>query len=405
MMTFNGYPRPNGRVGVRNHVVVTTTVSCANGVVERIAKEVPGIVPIRHVQGCDGSHGSPYFLQTLRRLCLNPNHYAIILIGLGCEKENAKELAEQLEKAGKRVFCRTIQHDGGSEAVVRDSIKAAKLFLEGAKTENKVPCPIDKLVLGTICGDSDAFSGITANPVIGYMSDWLVANGGTSILSETSELTGCEELLAERAISKEVADKVRKIIIDTNKQMIVQLGETAGKMMSCGNMTGGLTTIAEKSLGSVKKCGHSPVVAVIDYGNPVDEFRGLVIQDGPGYVPESITGLFASGAQICVFSSGKGNPIGFPSCPIIKICSNTAAYDAVGGDGGDIDLNAGAIITENVSLEKMGERAIKLMLDVINGKDTVSECHNMGSAVGIHKRLPVEKRCINHRIWGGPPIK
>ncbi|MCL2133908.1 MAG: UxaA family hydrolase, partial [Bacteroidales bacterium] len=165
----------------------------------------------------------------------------------------------------------------------------------------------------TECGGSDALSGITANPVIGYVSDWVVKSGGTSILSETTELIGAEHLLAARAVNKDVADKIYKIIYDTEEELRTMIGVNVSRIIAPGNMEGGISTIQEKSLGCVHKGGTSPVQEVIDYADPIpDDLKGLIIMDGPGYDPDSLTGLFASGAQVSIFSTGRGNPLGFP---------------------------------------------------------------------------------------------
>jgi len=384
--TFMGYVRPDGMVGVRNHVVAVATVCCANGVVERIAREVPGVIPLLHTDGCGAIKEVARFRRTLLGICKNPNNYACIIIGLGCEPENAKQLGKIIAESGKPVFAAIIQEDGGSGKTGLAAIHAAKKFVEDSKKCVREEVPLSKLIFATECGGSDALSGITANPVIGYVSDWVVKSGGTSILSETTELIGAEHLLAARAVNKDVADKIYKIIYDTEEELRAMIGVNVSRIIAPGNMEGGISTIQEKSLGCVHKGGTSPVQEVIDYADPIpDDMKGLIIMDGPGYDPDSLTGLFASGAQVAIFSTGRGNPLGFPSAPVIKICSNHETFEAVGGDGGDMDINAGRMITEGLSVEEMGEYCIEYLLEVINGKLTMAEVHGNGGSLCIYQ--------------------
>ena len=215
--TFMGYVRPDGTVGIRNHVVAIATVCCVNGVIERIAREVPGVVPLLHTDGCGAIKEIARFRKTLVGICKNPNNYACIIIGLGCEPENAKNLSNIIAESGKPVFTAIVQEDGGSGKVGLAAIEAAKKFVEESKKCVREEVPLSKLIFGTECGGSDAMSGITANPAIGYVSDWVVRNGGTSILTETTELIGAEHILAARAVNKEVSDKIYKIFMTQKK--------------------------------------------------------------------------------------------------------------------------------------------------------------------------------------------
>ncbi|HWP79311.1 MAG TPA: UxaA family hydrolase [Candidatus Acidoferrum sp.] len=386
MITFKGYVRPDGTVGVRNHVIAVATTCCANGVIERIAREVPGVIPLIHTDGCGAVGEAERFHKTIVGICKNPNNYAAIIIGLGCEADDAKQVGREVAAGGKPVFASVIQEDGGSDKVAVAAIEAAKKLLEDAKKCERQDVPISKLILGTECGGSDALSGVTANPAIGYVSDWVVANGGTSILTETTELVGTEHLLAARAATKEVADKIYKIIYDTEEEVRKVMGPTASRVIARGNMEGGMSTIQEKSLGCVRKGGTSTIMEVIDYADPIPEsLKGLIIMDGPGYDTDSMTGMFASGAQVALFSSGRGNPIGFPSAPVIKLCSNPLTYESVGGDGGDMDINCGRIISEGISPKELGEYCVSYLLDVLDGKQTMPEAHNQGGALCIYQ--------------------
>lgn len=383
MDTFFGYVRPDGQVGVRNYVAIIANASCANGVVNRIADQVPDALPLIHTDGCSAPGEYDRWRATLVGVANNPNIFATVLIGVGCETDDAKEMAKIIAKNGKPVFANIVQDDGGGEQVVINAVAAAKEFVAQAKTCKRTEVPLSKLILGTECGGSDALSGITANPTIGYVSDWLVSKGGTAILTETTELIGTEDILEKRAINAEVGKKIKKIIYDTEEQMRKIMGPESSRMIARGNMAGGMSTVQEKSMGCVKKGGTSPVMDVIDYSEPVGDRKGLIIMDGPGYDPDSLTGQFASGAQVFLFSTGRGNPLGFPCAPVIKICSNTSTFEKVGGVGGDMDINAGAIVTEGLSIEHLGEQAIAYLMETINGRQTMPEKHGYGGALCV----------------------
>ena len=380
-----GYYRPDGQVGIRNHVIIVGNCSCANGIVNQIAAQVPGTNPMIHTDGCSTPGEFERWRKTLIGVCCNPNIYATVLIGVGCETDDAKEIGEQIrQRSGKPIFAAIVQDDGGGMKVIEAGVQAARQFVADAEKEVRKEAPISKLVFGTECGGSDALSGITANPAIGYVSDWVVANGGTAILSETPELIGTEEILARRSITPEVGDKVKKIIYDWEELVRSLLGPQASRTLARGNMAGGLTTIQEKSLGCVHKGGSTTVMDVIDYADPIGDRKGLVIMDGPGYDTDSLTGIFATGAQLFMFSTGRGNPLGYPVAPVIKICSNSKTYYAVGGDNGDMDINAGAVITEGLKPEELGERCVEYLLDVCNGKQTRPEANGYGGAMCVY---------------------
>lgn len=383
MSTFYGYVRPDGQVGVRNYVAIIANASCANGVVNRISAQVPELVPLIHTDGCSAPGEYERWRMVLTGVANNPNIFATILIGVGCETDDAKEMAKIIAKNGKPVFANIVQDDGGGEQVIKNAVAAAKEFVEQAKQCKREEVPLSKLILGTECGGSDALSGITANPTIGYVSDWIVAQGGTSILTETTELIGTEDILEKRAITPEVGKKIKKIIYDTEEEMRRIMGPEASRMIARGNMDGGMSTIQEKSMGCVKKGGTTTIMDVIDYAQPVGDRKGLVIMDGPGYDPDSLTGMFASGAQVFLFSTGRGNPLGFPTAPVIKISSNTETFLKVGGVGGDIDINAGSIVTDGKSIADLGEETIAYLLETINGRESMPEKHGYGGALCV----------------------
>ncbi|WP_299965009.1 UxaA family hydrolase [uncultured Oscillibacter sp.] len=382
--TFMGYYRPDGQVGIRNYVIAVANCSCANGIINQIAARVPGIVPMIHTDGCSTPRENERWRETLVGVCCNPNVYAVVLVGVGCETDDAKEIGQRVAKESKKpVFAAVVQQDGGGAKVIEAAVKAGRQFVADSARCVRQEAPISKIILATECGGSDAFSGITANPAIGYVSDWIVNNGGTSILSEIPELFGTEEILARRSITPEVGQKVKDLIYEWQERTRCLLGENTGRTLARGNMDGGLTTIQEKALGCVHKGGTSTVMDVIGYSERIGDRKGLIIMDGPGYDTDNVTGCVASGAQLFMFSTGRGNPLGYPIAPVIKICSNSKTYYAVGGDEGDMDINAGAIITDGMKPEELGEKCIEYLLDVCNGKQTRPEILGYGGAMCV----------------------
>ncbi len=385
MVTFKGYLRPDGQVGIRNHVVAIANASCGCGVVDRIAQQVPGLIPLPHTYGCSAPGEHERWRKILVNAMSNPNIYGVVLIGVGCEDQDARDMAELIrKKSGKPVFVNIVRYDGGGQKVIENGVEAAKSLLEEAKKCKRVDVPISKLIFGTECGGSDALSGITANPAIGYVSDWVIKNGGTALLSETAELIGTEKILADRAVSKEVADKVYNMIYTEEERLRGLMGSDCARALAKGNIEGGLTTIQEKSMGCAKKGGTTPVVDVIDYADSVGDKKGLIIMDGVGYDPTSVTGLAACGAQVVMYSTGRGNPLAHPFVPVIKVCSNSQTYEAVGGIDGDMDINAGAIITEGLSPEKLGEYCVNYLLNTLNGEETRPEKLGYGGAFHVY---------------------
>ena len=379
---FMGYLRENGTVGVRNHVLLIANCSCANGIVQRIASEVPQVIPMLHTYGCSIPGEYERWRRILLGVCTNPNVYAVVLVGVGCETDDARDIAQKIvDRRPMPVCVRIVQHDGGGEAVIKSCVEQAKIFASQAACMRRVEVPASHLVLGTECGGSDALSGVTANPAIGYVSDWVVEQGGTVLLSEVAEMIGAEELLAERAATPEVGEAIRNMILSEEETVRKYLGPDSARIIARGNMEGGLTTIQEKALGCIRKAGTGTIMDVIDYAEPIDARKGLVIMRGPGYDPVSLTGLFATGAQVILFSTGRGNPLGYPAAPCIKICSNSATYEKLGGaENGDIDINAGRLL-EGLSLQQLGEECIDYMLRVCSGARSVPEKRGYGGVM------------------------
>ncbi len=316
-LTFYGYRRRDGRVGVRNHVLVLATVGCANGAVRRIGRLVPGAVPLTHVYGC--SQLGDDLAQTERVLegfASHPNVSGVVLVGLGCESLDSAGLARRLAAGGTRAHYLSIQAEGGTGPTSERGAELARLLLARAAADPRERVPIGELIVGLECGGSDGWSGITANPALGLAADRLVALGGTAILSETPEFIGAEHLLAARA-APGLGEKLCGWVMrweDEARRMGVDM---RGAQPTPGNIAGGLTTIEEKSLGAIAKGGSSRVEELLVYGQR-PAHRGLVVMDTPGNDPESVTGMVAGGSQLVVFTTGRGSPAGCPSRPSSK---------------------------------------------------------------------------------------
>lgn len=380
METFWGYERADGLVGIRNHVAVIPSVSCANGVVEAIAREVPQVVPLYHSNGC-GRGGKDLLghSKALQNLCKNPNIAAVLVVGLGCEVVNAEGMAMVSAFAGRSVERIMIQEEGGSQKSAAKGVKIVKKFIEDTKKLKARPFPLEKLVVGLECGGSDAFSGITANPAVGMAADWIVDNGGTVLLTETTEMIGTSHILERRAINRAVAGKIAEIIEHTTKKTEKVLGPLAKIAIAPGNMDGGMSCIREKSLGCIVKAGSRQISEVIDYAE-APKGTGLVIMDGPGYDTESMTGLAAAGAQVIIFTTGMGNPIGFPIVPVIKVASTSKMFREMEDD---MDVNAGEIL-EGRTPQDLGTYVRDRMIKVINGENTKAEMNRQNGIICIY---------------------
>jgi len=382
-MGFMGYLRPDGKVGVRNHVVVMSSVSCANGVAEAVAREVPGLKAVTHTEGCGrGMKDLPVTMRTLTGLGRNPNVAAVLVVGLGCEFIDPKVLSSEIAVSGKPVRTLVIQKEGGSQTTTRKGIEIARELLEQAGRQSREERPWSDLVLGLKCGGSDAMSGVTANPAVGAASDWLISQGGTAMLSETTEMIGTASILAARAATPEVAGQVSAMIENHHRLAKDLLGVMADSAISPGNMEGGLTTIQEKSLGCIVKGGTSPIREVLEYAAAPGQ-RGLVLMDSPGSDVFSMTGMAAGGAQIIAFTTGMGTPAGFPVVPVIKISSTTELFDRMAED---LDLDAGAIL-EGAPVGEVGDRLVALIGRVAEGKQTKTEA-NLQDLLAIHTYEP-----------------
>ncbi len=392
--TFRGYRRPDGRVGTRNWLGVIATVNCAATVAHMVRERfsadelrahptVDGIVAIAHPGGCgtalDGE-GFRILRRTLLGLLRHPNFAGVLLVGLGCEVAQIRFLLEAagLEE-GPRLRTLVMQECGGTRRTVARAVDMLREMLPEAGRARREEVPAAELVLALQCGGSDAWSGVTANPALGVAADLLVRQGGTVILSETPEIYGAEHLLARRAVSREVGERLLARI-RWWEAYVARHGGTMDHNPTPGNRAGGLTTILEKSLGAVAKAGTAPLVDVLEYAEPVRR-RGLVFMDSPGYDPCSVTGQMASGATVVAFTTGRGSCFGSKPAPTLKIASNGDTFRRMEED---MDLNAGLVLDGETTVEEMGRRIFERILALASGEPSKSE--RLG--VGDHEFVP-----------------
>jgi altronate hydrolase len=396
--TFQGYLRPDGRVGSRNYVAVISTVNCSASTSKYIAdrfrdgawkKDFPnvdGVFAITHKGGCGLQFGGPDH-QMLERVLAgfanHPNVAAYVIVGLGCEVSYASHLVEtqdlvplgtkrngQTETPRPRVL--NIQEQGGITKTVEAAVKAVHQLLPEANAWERTEQPASKINLALECGGSDGNSGVTANPALGVAADLIIAQGGTAVLGETTEIYGAEHLLTRRAVRREVGEKLVERI-KWWEWYTGLFGAEINNNPSPGNKAGGLTTIYEKSLGALAKGGTTPLVDVVGYAERVDA-PGLVFMDTPGYDPPCTTGLVAGGANVLVFTTGRGSVLGLKPTPCIKVATNTPMYDRMIDD---MDLDAGTIL-EGEPVESVGQRIFEMILDVASGRPTKSELQGVG---------------------------
>jgi len=353
---------------------VLSSVVCANGVVNAIARKEPGVKTITHSEGCGRGLADVEITQrTLTGLARNPNVVSVLLVGLGCEFLKAPMLAEPLRAAGKPVECLVIQEEGGSRKATDRGVEIVREMLARADRTPREICGWEALTVGLECGGSDGYSGITANPALGVAADLVVANGGTVILSETPEIYGAEHLLINRAVNPSIGRKL-KSKVDWWKDYAARHGGEMNNNPSPGNKAGGLTTIYEKSLGAVAKAGSGRLMEVYGFADRV-RAKGMVFMDTPGYDLISITGMIAGGANVICFTTGRGSVLGSKPAPTLKLASNTDMYNRLKDD---MDLDCGPIARGQATVEEMGREIFKRIIDTASGRGTKSEEAGLG---------------------------
>lgn len=372
-MEFMGWKRSDGRVGVRNHVLVLPASVCASDTADMISRRVSGTVSFHNQNGCSQVPSDQQLtMDIMAGYAANPNVWGTLVVSLGCENCQMDLVVEAIRaRTDKPVEQLIIQEAGGTLKAVEQGVRMARGMVERASREVRVPCDLSSIILGTECGGSDPTSGLAANPLVGMVSDWLVERGATSILSETPELIGAEHILARRAASEEVGQQIYDIIYRYEEAM-ARVGEKIREgNPSPGNKAGGITTLEEKSLGCIHKSGHSTIQAVYDYAKQVDK-SGLVVMDTPGNDPSSVAGMVAGGAQVVIFTTGRGTPTGHPIAPVIKLTGNRETYAKMADN---IDIDASPLIYQPKEKDALLEHAVRVLLDTINGVPTRAEAY------------------------------
>src|ERR1700719_3842789 len=381
--TFSGIVRADGRVATRNYLGVLTTVNCSATVAKRISEaftgdalreypNVDGVVAITHTSGCGmdiHGEGMELLRRTLSGYARHVNFCGILMVGLGCEVNQAEDLfSTQNLPTGPLLSSMTIQESGGTVGAVRRGVERIREMLPIANQFTRQTVSAGHLIVGLQCGGSDSYSGITANPALGAAVDLLVSHGGTAILSETPEIYGAEHLLTRRAASREIGEKLISRIRWWEEYTERERGEMNNNP-SPGNKAGGLTTILEKSLGAVAKGGTTNLVDVFEYAETVRS-KGLVFMDTPGYDPVSATGQVAGGAHMICFTTGRGSVFGCKPAPSIKLATNSPMFKRMEDD---MDLNCGSILDGEKSVDELGQAIFELMLATASGAMSKSE--------------------------------
>lgn len=372
-MSFKGYVRTDGSVGVRNHVGIISAVACANDVARWIADRVPGSTAFVHQQGC-GNPGPDMALvhRTLGSLGAHPNLGAVLLVSLGCEGP-VDDIREAIARTGKPVESVVLQQVGGASKAVEEGGRIARAMLSSISGLQREEVDDSRLIIGVKCGASDTTQGIVANPAIGAMCDLVIKAGGACVFGETPEMLGTEHILGRRAVSKEVEQRIYEIVADVEKRAGILGVDIRGANPSRGNIAAGLSTIEEKSLGAIVKGGTSTIMGVLQHGERVTG-KGLYLVDGPGQEPKAVTALAAAGAQIIMFATGIGAPQGFPFVPVVKVTANPRTAEHLSEH---IDVLVDVL--GDVPIEQHGRTLYHEMIEVASGRTSKAEALGYGA--------------------------
>ncbi len=396
LAALSGYPRADGRKGIRNVVVVAYLVECAHHVARLIVNAFPG-QPV-HLIGFPGCYPNEYADTIMRRVLTHPNVGAALLVSLGCESFDKNGVAQAVADSGRPVHTVTIQDVGGTRSGVKSGVEWVQWAVEDLARQERVPMRLDELVVATICGGSDSTSGITANPAVGAAFDRLIAAGSACVFEETGELVGCEFHMKRRAVTPELGDEIVRTVEKASRYYTI-MGHGS---FAPGNADGGLTTLEEKSLGAYAKSGASPISGIIKPGDqpPTGGLYLLdVVPDGEprfGFPNISdnaeIVELIACGAHVTLFTTGRGSVVGSAISPVIKVCANPATYERLADD---MDVNAGRILTGHASIEEVGDEIVDLVARVANGECTKSEDLGHQEFILTYKQFePIGPRCL-----------
>ena len=386
--TFLGYRRPDGTVGIRNHLVIVPAAASANVVARRIATLIPGAIGLPLLDDdAEGPAARALTERVLAGAAASPNVGAALVVGFSGQTGEAQRVLEMARRMApsKPVEAICIEDAGGSVKAISRGVEVGQKLMARLAMQQRVQVPLSEIILGTECGGSDATSGMASNPTVGVVSDMMVEAGGAVILSETTELMGAEHILARRARNERVARRIFEIVENVEKAANKIGATVAGGNPTPGNMAGGLTTIEEKSLGCIYKGGTTTIQDVLDFAvRP--EGKGLFIMDTPGHDAVSVSAKASAGAHLCIFTTGRGSPLGNAIYPVIKVSANP---NTVARMPDNIDFSAASIVEGTATKEELGPQLFQLMVDVCNGQPTSAEIighqefaiHRIGDAV------------------------
>ena len=366
-MTFWGYRRPDGRVGIRNKILILPASVCASDTTRIIASQVESAVTFNNQNGCSQVPSDQQFtMDVMAGYAANPNVYGTVVVSLGCENCQMDLVLDAIkERTNKPIRHFIIQENGGTISTVEKAVRAAKEMAQEASLLQKEEFDFSELIIGTECGGSDPTSGLAANVLIGEMSDRMVELGGTSILSETTEFIGAEHILARRGKTKEISDRIYQIVHDYEHAIKLVGHDIREGNPSPGNKEGGLTTLEEKSLGCIHKGGKSTINAVYDYAEQLKTGEGLIIMDTPSNDAASVAGLIAGGCQLVVFTTGLGTPTGNAVAPVMKITANKKTYKTMQDN---LDFDASHVIYGPETMEEITDEFMRDVIDICNGR-------------------------------------
>ncbi len=381
-MQFMGYPRKEGRAGLRNHVLILPTCSCASESCRIAASQVKGAVNIVFNTGCsDVAANTAMSQKILTGFACNPNVYGVVIIGLGCETVPHKVLKEKIQKlTSKPVVSFGIQDEGGTLVTIEKAVRAARDMAMQAALEPKVPCDISNLLLGIECGGSDATSGIACNPAVGELSDALVDLGASTMISESIEWIGAEHVLAKRAATPELHNAVIKICQDYEEHLKLAGQDCRAGQPTPGNKAGGLSTLDEKSLGCIKKGGTRPIVEVLEQAVRPTK-NGAIVMDTAGYDISSVTSMVAGGCNAVIFTTGRGTCTGNAIVPVLKVTANERTFKKM-VDNMDIDLSP--VMRGEKTIREAGREMLKDIQEVCSGRLTKAEAYGFSDVAVDH---------------------
>ncbi len=381
-MKFMGYRRADGRVGIRNHVLILPTCACGSESSRIVASQVKGAVNIIFNTGCsDVAANTTLSQKVLTGFACNPNVYGVVIIGLGCETVNHRMLREKIQSlTSKPVVSFGIQEEGGTLKTIEKAVRAARELASEAGMVQKEECDLSEIIMGIECGGSDATSGIASNPAVGNLSDRMVDLGSTTMMSESIEWIGGEHVLAKRAASKEIHNQIIEVCRNYENHLKAAGQDCRAGQPTPGNKAGGLSTLDEKSLGCIRKGGTRPITEVLEQAKRPTK-KGAVVMDTAGYDISSVTSMVAGGSNLVVFTTGRGTPTGNAIAPVLKVTANkhTASWMS---DNMDVDLSG--IIDGTLTIEDAGELLLGKVLEICNGKLTKAEAYGFSDIAVDH---------------------